>query len=260
MKRLLTLILTISLVLAIMPTNVHAAGDFEIANGVLIKYNGPGGDVIIPDGVTHIGDDVFRSITSVTIPNSVKSIGARAFYRTALSEITIPDSVTEIGFAAFAECSRLTRVTLSKNLTKIEDSLFSDCSSLENITIPNGVRSIGQSSFRRCSSLKIITISDGLTSIAGGAFAACTSLVDIIIPSSVTDIAGSAFGGCTSLTSILIEPSNEYFVSVDGILYNRSMTELLVYLSGKKIALFQFPIALQALQTTCLVEMNFSKT
>lgn len=72
--------------------------DFEIENGVLVKYTGAGGDVVIPDGVTSIGDWAFsryEGLTSVTIPDSVTSIGDWAFCECAsLTNIAIPDSVT----------------------------------------------------------------------------------------------------------------------------------------------------------------------
>ena len=76
---------------------MSSASDFIIENGVLKKYTGPGGDVVIPDGVTRIGDKSFYwnlSATSVFIPESVTSIGWMAFSRcNLLTEMTIPNSV-----------------------------------------------------------------------------------------------------------------------------------------------------------------------
>ncbi len=84
------------------------AEDFEIADGVLKKYVGKGGNVVIPDGVTSIGNNAFawcKSLTSITIPNSVTRIGDWAFaWRKSLTSITIPDSVTSIGKDAFFGC------------------------------------------------------------------------------------------------------------------------------------------------------------
>ena len=62
---------------------MHSTQDFEIKNGILKKYTGPGGDVKIPDSVTTIGDyafEVCRSLTSIVIPNSVTAIGGSAFW------------------------------------------------------------------------------------------------------------------------------------------------------------------------------------
>ena len=87
------------------------ASDFIIENGVLKKYVGPGGNVVIPEGVTEIGNGVFSgcdSLASVTIPKSVTSIGGWAFSDcSTLETVTIPEGVTNIGWKAFSDCSAL---------------------------------------------------------------------------------------------------------------------------------------------------------
>ena len=132
------------------------------------------GDLIIPRGVTSIGDGAFyycTGLTSVTIPDSVTSIGYGAFaYCTELTSITIPDSVTSIGSGAFAACTGLTNITIPNRVTSINDLVFSGCSSLTSITIPNSVTSIGIQAFAFCSELMNITIPDSVTSIVCSAF------------------------------------------------------------------------------------------
>ena len=80
--------------------------DFDIKYGVLAKYNGKGGKVVIPDGVTSIGERAFtwcESLESISIPDSVTNIESFAFSDcSSLKSITIPDSVTSIGWYAFA--------------------------------------------------------------------------------------------------------------------------------------------------------------
>ncbi|MBD5213508.1 MAG: leucine-rich repeat protein, partial [Bacteroidales bacterium] len=97
----------------------------------------------------------------------------------SLTSVTIPNSVTSIGYCAFSDCSSLTSITIPDSVTSIEAGAFYDCSSLTSITIPNSVTSIEGSTFYGCSSLTSITIPDSVTSIEGSAFSYCTGLTSI---------------------------------------------------------------------------------
>ncbi len=138
------------------------ASDFIIENGILTKYTGPGGDVVIPEGVTSIGEKAFSfcsSLISVMIPKSVTSIGRLAFSNcNSLTDITIPKSVISIGRGAFSVCSTLTSVTIPEGVTNIEDHTFEYCDSLTSVTIPNSVTSVGGWAFQVCPNLISITI------------------------------------------------------------------------------------------------------
>ena len=98
----------------------------------ITKFLGSGGAVIIPGTinglpVTGIGDSAFKScysVNSVTIPNSVTSIGSGAFNGCGFTSVTIPDSVTNIGAGAFAGCASLTSITIPPGVTSIPDSMF----------------------------------------------------------------------------------------------------------------------------------------
>ncbi|MBO7262105.1 MAG: leucine-rich repeat domain-containing protein, partial [Alistipes sp.] len=107
--------------------------------------------------VTKIGAQAFysrSSLTSVTIPDSVTSIGYDAFNNTGITGITIPESVTSIGSNAFYYCGSLTSVTIGNGVTSISDNAFYYCTSLTSVTIGNGVTSIGSEAFSSCRSLK----------------------------------------------------------------------------------------------------------
>ena len=167
--------------------------------------------ITIPNSVTSIGNAAFdgcSSLSSITIPNGVTSIGSYAFYNcSSLTSITIPNSVTSIGNAAFYNCSSLTSITIPNSVTSIGKGTFWGCSSLTSITIPNGVTSIGHRTFEDCSSLNSITIPNSVTSIGSSAFYNCKSLTSITIPNGVTSIGSYAFYNCFNLTSITIPNS-----------------------------------------------------
>ena len=146
-------------------------------------------NTIIPNSITHIGEEAFEGctgLTSMTIPNSVISIGGSAFRDCAgLTTITIPNSITNIGGYAFSGCESLTG----------------------ELVIPNGIESIGNSTFRKCSSLTSITIPDSVESIGDYAFNDCSGLTSVNIPNSVESIGEYAFYNCTGLTSMTIPNS-----------------------------------------------------
>ena len=132
--------------------------DFVIENGELQKYKGQGGDVVIPEGVTSIGNDAFwgcSSLTSVVIPDGVTSIGNDAFWGcSSLTSIVIPESVTSINDRAFEGCKSLASVVIPKGVTSIGDLAFCNCSSLTSVVIPASVTSIGNWTFEGCCGLK----------------------------------------------------------------------------------------------------------
>ena len=185
--------------------------------------------VTIPNSVTSIGGFVFSycsGLTSVSIPNSVTSIGDGAFYYCSnLTSVTIPNSVTSIGSSAFSGCSRLTSITIPNSVTSIEAEVFYGCSGLKSLTIPNSVTSIGELAFSGCSDLTSITISNSVTSIGEYAFERCSSLTSVTIGNSVKSIGFEAFYYCRNLQELTCfareVPTLEYSV-FSGTKYNTS--------------------------------------
>ena len=134
--------------------------------------------IIYPEGKTE---------ASYTIPNSVTSIGDRAFRScTNLKSVAIPDSVKSIGRWAFYECANLTNITMMNGVISIGERTFCDCTSLTNISIPNSVTSIGDCAFSGCANLKSVAIPDSVKSIGKYAFYDCTSMTDVYYSGSET--------------------------------------------------------------------------
>ena len=166
--------------------------------------------ITIPNSITSIGNFAFylcRGLISVNIPESVISIGDGAFEDCGLTSIIIPESVISIGDYAFRNCTSLTSVTIQEGVTMIGLGMFFGCTSLTSVDIPNSVTTIGEAAFILCTSLTSIYIPNSVTSIGNYAFSDCTGLTSIDIPNSVTSIGTSAFEGCTGLTSIDIPNS-----------------------------------------------------
>ncbi len=187
----------------ILGSSSYYYGSFESCSGLT--------SVTIPNSVTSIGEYAFYNcsgLTSVTIPNSVTSIGESAFRGcSGLTSVTIPNSVTTIGERAFYNCSGLTSVTIGNSVTSIGNSAFSGCSGLTSVTIPNSVTSIGSSAFSDCSGLTSVTIPNSVTSIGNYAFSSCSGLTSVTIPNSVTSIGNYVFSSCSGLTSVTIPNS-----------------------------------------------------
>lgn len=123
------------------------------------------------------------NITQISFADGITSVGAKAFFGCSnLENIFIPDSVTRIASSAFEECSKLKSVTGFKYVTLIGSSAFSGCASLESIPFPVSRVSIGDYAFERCSSLKNVKIPDNVTSIGTTIFNRCGNIETVILP------------------------------------------------------------------------------
>jgi len=187
--------------------------NYSSKDGILYNKAGTGlivgikGDVIIPAGVTSIGERAFesRSLTSITM-DSVTSIGNSAFRNCSLTSVTIGSRVTSIGEYAFSGCTILTSATIPNSVTSIGGSVFSGCTILTAITVGTGNTEYTAENGILYNKNKTALVAyptatgtfiipDSITSIGGGAFGGCTDLTGVNIPDSVTSIGGSAFNG-----------------------------------------------------------------
>lgn len=209
----------------------NAADDFYIItydSGSVdaVSYDGPGGFVQIPSGVTIIGHDIFKDrvditgvgipntvieigwysfegsgITSINIPASVTSIGQGAFSNTALKEVTIPESVKDFGMHAFSGCKSLKRATIREG-AKIGRYMFDGCDNLEFVSIPGSAGIIENQEFMAYPSLKSVVLGEGITRLEGNLFQDCSALASITLPSTLEVIEYGVFENCASLKEI----------------------------------------------------------
>ena len=269
MKRLLLFVISL-----LLPIIASAADPVAIGNYYYIINSGTykaevtfnsghpySGDVIIPSTITYnsheytvyaIGSNAFAyspNITSITIPNSVTTIGQLAFDDCRnLTSVTIEgETMKTIGYHAFENCSGLTSITLPNSVTTIDQEAFYGCTGLTSITvgagntiydsrdncnaiiekstnkliagckttiIPNTVEIIDAGAFSGQTGLTSITIPESVTSIGIGAFLDCNSLTSVTIPSNVTSIGIYAFG-CTNLTSVTVGKSDPVSITAN---------------------------------------------
>ena len=235
--------------MALLATSALWAYDFRIGK---LCYNITSSSAPYTVEVTYeekLSNDNYSDLSSITIPKTitydgitynVTSIDNYAFYRSSLTSITIPNSVTSIGGSAFANCYGLTKtnyigdvenwcnikfhdessnpISYSKKIyinnneiselvipntvDTIRSYTFFNCKSLTSVTISDSVTSIGERVFYNCSSLTSVTISDSVTSLGESTFSGCSSLTSVAIGNSVTSIGDKVFYGCSGLTSI----------------------------------------------------------
>jgi len=186
--------------------------DFTFSQGTITGYTGAGGVVDIPSTigglpVTAIGQAAFlgnSALTSVSIPNSVKTIGDYAFTNaTSLSTVRIGNHVASIGISAFDGNSALTRVSIPNSVKTIGDYAFRANNALTSLTIGNHVTSIGVYAFQ-ASALTGVSIPNSVVDIGRGAFEAVVTLKSVTISNSVRTIGDYAFNEDTSLSTVRI--------------------------------------------------------
>ena len=162
--------------------------------------------------------------------------------------ITVPEyiegsPVTSIGAGAFAGLDFLRTVELPATLKTIKSSAFKGCTNLGGIVIPDGVTHIGDEAFYNNVRLTSIEFADNssLQEIGDFAFANCSRLREITLPSSLESINGTVFSGAKLLRSINVAEGNEYFSSVDGVLFNITQSTLIAYPNGRKADTYFIP-------------------
>lgn len=249
----------------------------EIGKGAFKSLQSSLTSVVIPASVTSIEEEAFyycTKLTKISIPASVTSIGVNAFFNcTALSTVTLsaPSNLKTIGLGAFEECTSLAKIVIPASVTSIGDRAFIRCTSLSTVTLSTAgnLDSIGAGAFYGCAKLTKMVIPASVTSIGNEAFSRCvklstvsfdgtskldsigqlafesTALTQIAIPASVTSIDGMAFIMCTGLTNIDVNSQNQNYISADGILFNKTKTDLVIYPAGKKDTVYSVPASVQ---------------
>ncbi len=264
MKKLLAIVLTLTLVLCCVPFGFTAnaassgiTGDCTWAlNGTVLTISGSGEtgnyywdetpwgyditEVIVEDGVTYLGDRIFADCTKlskVTLGKDLKTIRMNAFeYCESLESIEIPDGIVDIGTEAFY-CTGI-----YNNEDNWEDgALYIGkhliCTQADNLpneySVKEGTLTIAHSAFEDCSDLTYIYIPESVVNIGADTFYNCKNLTEINIPSSVEYIGSNAFYNCKSIENVYIADlgawCNTELINYESIPFNYNPN---VYING----------------------------
>ncbi len=194
----------------------------------------------ITDSVKSVGEYAFtkcKNLKSVTIGSGLKTVSNQLFSGCeSLEKIVIPEGVETIGRRAFMNCQLLKDVTLPKSLKTIGEYAFYGCS-MSDIAVY--AATIGDNAFTYCSNLESITLSDNLVSIGDSAFQD-THFQSFEVPKNVETIGKFALKA-SLMENISVAEGNKYFTSENGVLFNKSKTEILDYPNGKSDTSYSIP-------------------
>ena len=245
------------------PSQLTAIGAEAAANTPALT------EVAVPSKAASLGEGAFADsgITRLSLPDSLTSIPARLVKNSSLlTKAVVGNAVTEIGEAAFSAAHSLKGLSVRQadgstapgfpsSLVTIGQEAF-NATGLGSVDLPASVRTIGDAAFNAIERLSHVGLNEGLVSIGSSAFRT-TGITEIVIPDSVTTVGSSAFSECSALTSahigrgveagqlsdaftssrqlsgFTVAPDNASYEAVDGVLYSKDHTSLVVYPAGK---------------------------
>ena len=223
--------LTGNIISIIVENGVRSIGDFAFASCPFLET------IAISDSVTSIGENAFRGcseLKSISIPDSVTSIENDAFMYSGLADITMGNGVTSIGACAFYGTSYYNDESNWENgILYIDEYLVATIDSVAGeCIIKDGTKTIADDTFMSCNNLEKVIFPDSLTHVGCRAFAWCDNLTNITIPKNLMSIGRMAFNDCHKITNIEVDKDNDYFCSIDGVLFDKGITKLFLYPIG----------------------------
>lgn len=203
---------------------LNASGDDLVtASGILVKYQGEGGIVNIPDSIKGIADafEDNLSVESVKILQSVAFVGKNAFSGCkSLNSVVFGDGIQKIEKGAFFDCESLTEVFLPSALTQIGNNAFENCVSLMTVKFPDSLKKIGNYSFSSCSSLQTVVLPNTTESVGDYAFLNCTSLDGFYSGANSTSYGMRSVGYIITSTGISVNSGTVVYGKSNSSLYN----------------------------------------
>lgn len=229
--------------------------------------------LIIPETIKKIGSNALTcsELTEIEVhPDNEyfcdvdgvlynKDITVIVYYPEEREELTytLPSTVTELGEYSFHYGGKLEKITLPDGLKKIGQRAFYFVDTLKEINLPEGLESIGSNAFIGCSKLTDIIIPDSVTELGYSPFDSCSGLENVYLGSGIQSIEGELFTGCSSLISITVSEDNQVLCIEDGVLFNKSKTELIKYPSKKADKSYAIPSTVTKVCTEAFYDVEY---
>ena len=199
-------------------------------------------ELVIPDGVTEIGDCVFfgcNAIESLVVPNSVERIGKCSFFECKnLSSIVLGENLQLIGEHAFDGCVVLGNLSIPDNVVSIDNYAFNRCYALDSVAFGKNLESIGNLAFCNCSSISAIELPNKLKSIGSQCFYGCSQLAAVSLPSSITTVGNFAFRDDPSLTDVYCY-ATALPTAPDNVFMNSGVAKATLHVQESVLELYQ---------------------
>lgn len=205
--------------------------------------------IIIPEGVEYVSNNAFSSmytLETVVFPSTMKRISGYAFDGcTGLKNVYVADLAAwcgvnfsgsypfKYGAELYVNGKMVRDLVIPDGVTQIGVGAFAHFDGIRSVTIPDSVTSIGGGAFYSCDGIKSIVIPDSVTTVGAQAIYYCLGLRSVSMGKGVVELSGGNFDACYSLQKIDVDPENPSYCSIDGVLFNKDATVLLMYAKGK---------------------------
>ena len=243
-KRLLGLAFLLAAILSCLM--IHASAETTVASGYC-------GDYARWEVVKNGSEQILRIEGSGSMKDYKKEFINYAYVSSApwrsysFTRVEMEDTVTSIGDYAFWSNNEIVDIDFSNGLRSIGSHAFEGCDNITSIKFPTGLITIEDYAFYWCKGLTSLKFLANTKTIGEYAFYYCTKLESIIIPASVTSIAQNAFESCSKLTDITVDSRNPSYAALDGVLFDKNMTNLIFYSRGNTRTAYTIPSGVETI-------------
>lgn len=145
-------------------------------------------------------------------------------------------------------------INIPENVTSIGEYAFFSCQALTSLSLPQGIEVLNKGLFFQCYNLETVNFSKNLKTICGSVFHMCSNLKELRFPKSIISIDARAFSDCPRLYSIEVENENEFYSTVDGVLFNKQMTKIIKFPSGHPSSTYEIPENIEIIGQVCFAQ------